>query len=275
MNTNWPKALLICVLALALLAPTAVSAQGGHGGHESGNGDDAQMSEQTAEMMESIEELRQLSGREFEIGYVNRIIPHHEGALEMAEMVVNDAPHKQVREAAARIIEDQKREIEMLTEFVRDTYNEEVDPDERQMMDHGMMMPMRENPGSEMAEKMFLLMMREHHQTAVEMGQIVLERAESYEEGLLLQAISMVESQRAEQEQFGEWLKDWYGIEAPEPTGDMMAAAQLAMGQTQMPEAGAGGMSRSEGGNEALPIVVALGLLTLAVGAYSLRSRLT
>lgn len=273
MNTNWPKALLICVLALALLAPTVVSAQGGHGGHETGNGDDAQMSEQTAQMMESIEELRQLSGREFEIGYVNRIIPHHEGALEMAEIVVNDAPHSEVRQAAARISEDQKREIRELTDFLRDTYNEEVDPDERQMMDHGMMMPMQENPGSEMAEKMFLLMMREHHQTAVEMGQIVLERAESDEE-LLRQAISMVESQRAEQEQFAEWLKDWYGIEAPEPTGDMMAAAQLAMGVTQMPETGAGGMSRSEGGNEALPIVVALGLLALAVGAYSLRRRL-
>lgn len=273
MNTNWFKSLLICVLGLALLAPTATSAQGGHGGHETGNGDDAQMSEQTAQMMESIEELRQLSGREFEIGYVNRIIPHHEGALEMAEIVVNDAPHSEVRQAAARIIEDQKREIRELTDFLRDTYNEEVDPDERQMMDHGMMMPMQENPGSEMAEKMFLLMMREHHQTAVEMGQIVLERAESDEE-LLRQAISMVESQRAEQEQFAEWLKDWYGIEAPEPTGDMMAAAQLAMGVTQMPETGAGGMSRSEGGNEALPIVVALGLLALAVGAYSLRRRL-
>ncbi|MDP9383507.1 MAG: DUF305 domain-containing protein [Chloroflexota bacterium] len=273
MITNWSRALLVCVLTLALLAPSAAFAQGGHGGHETGNGDDTQMSEETAEMMESIEELRQLSGREFEIGYINRIIPHHEGALDMAEMLVNDAPHKEVREAAARIIEDQRREIRELTDFLHDTYNEEVDPDERQMMDHSMMMPMHENPGSEMAEKIFLLMMREHHQTAVEMGQIVLERAQSEE--LLEQARGMVQSQREEQEQFAEWLEEWYGIEAPEPMGDMMAAAQLAMGETQMPEAGAGGMARSARGNEALPIVAALALLALVVGAHTLRRRLT
>jgi uncharacterized protein (DUF305 family) len=270
LNTNWPKALLICVLALALLAPTAVSAQGGHGGHESGNGDDAQMSEQTAQMMESIEELRRLSGREFEIGYVNRIIPHHEGALEMAEMVVNDAPHQEVRGAAARIIEDQKREIRELTDFLRDTYNAEVDPDERQMMDHGMMMPMHENPGSQTAEKMFLLMMREHHQTAVEMGQIVLERGQSEE--LLEQARGMVQSQREEQERFAGWLEEWYGIEAPEPTGDMMAATEHAVG-TDMPNAGAGGMSRAAGDNGPVVIPVILGLLALMTGTYILRHR--
>ncbi len=266
LNTNWTRMLTVCVLALALLLPTAAFAQGGHGGHETG--DDGQMSEETAQMMESIEELRQLSGREFEIGYVNRIIPHHEGALEMAEMVVDDAPHKEVRDAAARIIEDQEREIEMLTGFLRDTYGVELDRDERQLMSEDMM-GMIEDAEPQMGEQMFLLMMREHHQTAIEMGEIVLERAESEE--LLEQAREMIRSQREEQEQFAEWLQEWYGIEAPEPTGDMMAADH-AMG-TGMPNAGAGGMSRGTEDNASVLVAAVLGLLVLMTGGYMLRRR--
>lgn len=269
MNIHRHTVLLALALALALLAPGVARAQGEHEGHAAESGDE-QMSESAMAMMESIEELRELSGRELEVGYVNRIIPHHEGALEMAEMVVDAAPHREVREAAARIIEDQKREIEQLTTFQREELGAELDRDERQAMDHGMMMPMHEDPGSESAEKLFLLMMREHHQTAVEMGEIVLERAES--EALLDQARGMVESQRAEQEQFAEWLKEWYDVEAPEPTGDMMAAAELAVG-ADMPEAGAGGLSGSGGGSALLPASLLAGLAALVV-AYGARRRI-
>lgn len=251
------RALATMLLALALLPATAM-AQGEHGGHDA----------DTAAMMESLEELRALSGEEFEAGYVNRIIPHHEGAVEMAEMVVDRAPHEEVRRAAARIVEDQEREIEQLTSFLRDELGEELDRDERQAMADTMMGEI-EDAEPEMAEKMFLLMMREHHQSAVEMGGIAIEKATS---GVIReQAEQMVRSQREEQAEFAGYLQQFYGIQAPEPTGDMTAAMELAM-DAQMPGAGGGAASGVAGRVG----VVALGigaLLAAIAGGYALRRR--
>lgn len=253
------RILFIALLAL-LLASGAARADGDMGDHDM---DGAEMQE----MMESIEELEGLEGPEFEIAYVNRIIPHHEGAVEMARTVVDRAPHREVRDAAAKIIEDQEAEIEMLTGFLEGEYGEELDRDERQVMDESMMRHLDE-ASPEMAEKMFLLMMREHHQTAVEMGEIALDRGRSEE--ILGQAKEMVESQRAEQDLFAGWLEAWHGIDAPAPTGDMMAAMELAM-DMEMPDAGGGALSGPTGG---IPLgFAALGLLG-ALAAYVLRRRL-
>lgn len=46
---------------------------------------------------------------------------------------------------------------------------------------------------------------------------------------LLDQAQAMVDSQRAEQDKFATYLAEWYGVDAPEPTGDMQAAMELAL----------------------------------------------
>jgi uncharacterized protein (DUF305 family) len=244
--------------ALALGAGVAgAQGHGGHGGDEAGK----------SGLVESMEELEGMSGREFELGYVNRIVPHHEGAVEMAELVKDMAPHKQVRELAARIIEDQNREIRELTGFLKREYGVGVDPDERQMMDHGMMAPMHDEPGSAIAEKMFLLMMREHHQGALDLGNLALEEGTSPE--IRRQARGMIESQRAEQDLFARWLRDWYGIRAPEPTGDMMAAARFAT-PTGLPDTGEGGLRRREGATAA----VAAAALGAVAGVLLLRRRL-
>jgi len=81
----------------------------------------------------------------------------------------------------------------------------------------------------------------------------------------------MIQSQRAEQERFAEWLDAWYGIAAPEPTGDMMKAAELAMG-ADMPDAGAGGMARSQSAGPVFALGVVLLLLAI-VGGMTVRRR--
>lgn len=250
--------MLVALLAFTLLAPGAATADS-HSMQMSGDMGDGDM----MQMMDgALSDLEALEGEEFEVAYVNQIIPHHEGALEMAQAVVDRAPNGEVRDAAARIIEDQQREIEELTAFLRDTYGREVKPDQRMVMDPSMMKQM-DSADPAMAEQMFLLGMREHHETAVEMGEIALEKAQSEE--ILSQAENMVSSQRAEQEEFAGYLEDFHGIEAPAPTGDMMGAMQLAMDS---------GMQMPETGGPSLPAITALGaalLAALAAGAYALR----
>ena len=247
--------LLVALLAFTLLIPGVAAA----------NSDSMQMDGGSMQMMDdALADLEAApEGKEFEIMYVNQIIPHHQGALEMAQAVVDRAPNQEVRDAAARIIEDQQREIEDLTTFLNDTYGQEVKPDERMAMDSSMMEQMA-SADPAMAEKMFLLGMREHHETAIEMGEIALEKAESEE--ILSQAENMVSSQRAEQDEFAGYLREFYGIEAPEPTGNMQKAMQVAMEGS--------GMRMPETGGLSLPTVaalVAIALATLIAGAYALR----
>lgn len=256
--------LLAAVLAFALLTPGIAAASSHDGSMQMDGGmqmgDDGMMQGMNSAMAD----LEALEGKEFEVAYINQIIPHHQGALEMAQAVVDRAPNPEVREAAARIIEDQEREIGELTAFLRDAYGQEVSPDERMAMDPSMNDQM-ETADPAMAEQMFLLGMREHHESAVQMGEIVLQKAQS--QPLLDQARTMVDSQRAEQEEFAGYLQQFYSIEAPAPTGDMMQAMQAAVGDgsTQMPQTG---------GISPLGLAVAAGaLVTLvaAAGAYALR----
>jgi LPXTG-motif cell wall-anchored protein len=87
-----------------------------------------------------------------------------------------------------------------------------------------------------MREKMVLAMMREHHQSAIDMGELALQKATSQE--LKDQAQQMIDAQRAEQEQFGTWLQQWYGMTPPAPTGDMQDGMDAVMDML-MPATGA------------------------------------
>ena len=212
---------------------------------------------------ESIDELSQLSGEEFEIGYINRIVPHHQSALEMSMIIQQKAPTQQLRNDAAMMIEEQQSEIEQLTSYLSSTYGQEVEPDPRFVMPDSMMQELR-NATPEMAEIMFLNMIREHHQSAIDLGELVLEKTDT--QLLLDQATMMIESQRTQQDQFAGYLSDWYGIDALEPTGDMQAAMEYAMSVTMnlpgLPNTGGGGTASASGGNPS-------GLLMLTIGSLA------
>ncbi len=256
-------ALLAFTLLASGLAGAASSQKGG-----STQMDDMNDMDMMQMMDEAMTDLEDLEGEEFEVEYVNQIIPHHQGALEMAQAVVDRAPNQEVRDAAARVIEDQNREIEELTTFLRDTYDQEVQPDERMAMMPSMIEEMNSaDPAT--AEKMFLLGMREHHQSAIEMGEMALEKAQS--DTILTQAENMVSSQQAEQEEFAGYLQTFYDIEAPEPTGDMEQSMSLAMSSgssSSLPKSG--GMSV---GSLSSVAVLASALLVAAtlVGGFALR----
>jgi uncharacterized protein (DUF305 family) len=256
---TFSAALVAAVLATAaLLLSSGVGGANGHGGGMNMDGGSMQMGggDMMGQMNSALSDLEQLEGKKFEIAYVNQIIAHHKAALEMAHSVVDRAPNPEVRDAAAKIIDDQQKEIDELTTFLQQEYGQKPDPDERMSNMPGMMRQM-DNADPATAGKMFLLMMREHHEIAMQMGQIAQDKAKS--QPILDQATTMIETQSAEQEEFAGYLQQFYGIDAPKPTGDMMRAMQLAMdGGTQMPDTGG------------LPLVP-IGAAALAAGAYALR----
>lgn len=223
---------------------------------------------------QSIQELRQLNGGAFEIGYINRIIPHHQGALAAAQIIAQKATHPELRDEAQQMIKEQQDEIAMLTTYLRQTYNQSVQPDQRFVMMPDMLQMLRDADPM-MAEQMFLLMMREHHQSANELGAVVLSKPAA--QPLKDQAQMMVTSQTAQQGRFANYLKAWYNVTAPTPTGDMQAAMELATqtggGMPGLPNTGGGGMADARPATTLIPLVAAGALLALLVGGAARRYR--
>ena len=65
-----------------------------------------------------LQELESATGADFDRLFLEGMIKHHEGAIEMAEMVT-DSQNPEVSALAKRIIKAQKAEIELMKELLR------------------------------------------------------------------------------------------------------------------------------------------------------------
>jgi uncharacterized protein (DUF305 family) len=84
-------------------------------------------------------------------------------------------------------------------------------------MSMGMNMDMLMGLEGEAFEQAFLTMMRQHHQSAIEMSQWTLERTQDQQ--IQEAAQKVIDEQQTETEQIDAWLQEWYG--GTETTTDM------------------------------------------------------
>ena len=150
-----------------------------------------------------------------DVTFVQGMIPHHRGALEMAQMAEGRAEDPRVLDLAARIEAEQQPEIDTMTGWLEE-WGEPV-PDESDGgmggMDHGSMdmggmsmegMSMEDMAALEAAtgtefDRMWLEMMIVHHRGAVEMAET--EIAEGSNPDAIALAEQIVDSQSAEIEE--------------------------------------------------------------------------
>ena len=147
--------------------------------------------------------------------FIEEMIPHHEGAIEMAKVALEKSERPEVLSLANGIIEAQTREISDMRSWYRDWFGIEV-PDGGGMM-HGMsgdmhmegmvgdLEKLRAAPDFDME---FLAQMIVHHEMAVMMGQMLKEGTTRQEMKQL--ADNIVTSQTQEIEAMRSWLKAWY-----------------------------------------------------------------
>ncbi len=179
------------------------------------------------QQQQSIQELRGLTGPALEIGFIDRTIPHHQSAIQMAMVIAAKGVHPEVRAVVQMIIMTQREEIAQLTDDLHTRYGRAVQPDPRFMMQPSEM-AMLQQASPQMAEKMFMLMMREHHQSLNDMAQVVVQQGAPHVEFRDL-ALHMLGDQVEQQGQLYTLLHDLYGITPPAPTGNIKRGMQLAL----------------------------------------------
>jgi uncharacterized protein (DUF305 family) len=134
-----------------------------------------------------------------DVVFAQQMIPHHEQAVEMADLAADRAESQEVKDLAADIEAAQGPEIETMTGWL-EAWGEDVPDAGMSGMDHGDtssddmdgMMSDDDMAGLETAsgqefDQMFLTMMIEHHEGAIDMAQT--ERAD----GEFPDAIAMAE----------------------------------------------------------------------------------
>jgi uncharacterized protein (DUF305 family) len=155
--------------------------------------------------------------------FIEMMIPHHEGAVDMAELALNKAKRPEIKQFAEAIKKDQAKEIQQMQAWYKQWYGKDVPAASAGGMDHSMhqgkagmdggMMGMMEMDVAELKkasdfDREFIKQMIPHHQSAVMMAQMVVDSAEHPEIRNLAQAI--VKSQNAEIEQMQKWQQAWY-----------------------------------------------------------------
>lgn len=60
------------------------------------------------------------TGDDFDKAFIEGMIPHHQGAIDMANMALISAKHGEIREMATEIITAQQREIDMMNQWLKD-----------------------------------------------------------------------------------------------------------------------------------------------------------
>ena len=147
----------------------------------------------------------------FDAQFLDTMIAHHTGAVEMAQMVAGKTENQELNRFAQKIISDQNREIAQMKSWREQWFAGKTSALNMDMpgMKESMAMDMSKLDSARGArfDLAFVEAMTPHHVGAVVMSQDALKRAEHQEIKTL--ATEIIKSQTAEIEQMRDWQTKW------------------------------------------------------------------
>lgn len=155
----------------------------------------------------------------YDLRFLDSMIPHHQGALVMAQEVLEKSKRPELIKLAKGIITDQKKEIAQMQQWRKQWYpkasatpimwHAAMNHEMAMTAEHKQSMMMSMSLGKADAEfdVRFLDAMIPHHQGAVTMGQDLLKKSKRPEMKKLAQNI--IKSQQAEIDLMTQWQKEW------------------------------------------------------------------
>ncbi len=158
--------------------------------------------------------------KNFDLRFMDAMIPHHKGAVEMAQEALQKSKRPEIKKLAQSIIADQDKEIAQMQQWRKAWYASAAstpmawDSGTKGMMpmsqDHmnSMMMNMDLGAADDQFDLRFINAMTPHHESAIVMANDALQKSTRPEVQKLAKAI--VSSQQAEAAQMKQWRKAWY-----------------------------------------------------------------
>lgn len=167
------------------------------------------------------------------------MVPHHQMAVEMAEMAQQQADHQEIKTLADAIISAQEQEITELNAIAKQlgvtpghagTHGSDMDhgalSDDAKTLglsdaQMGMSMDMDHLDGSKSFDLTFIDQMTVHHQGAINMAKAQLAHGSNPQLKKLSEAI--VSAQQQEIDEMSQWRADWYpdaGAPSNSPASD-------------------------------------------------------
>jgi uncharacterized protein (DUF305 family) len=201
------------LLAVAFLLAACGGAGSGQQGNETGAGGHGQMDHGSMGMgpkgmaRQMVMENSEYSDRAF----IDAMVPHHQGAIALAEVALKNAEHEEIKELSRNIVSTQQSEIEELKSIKKEEFGTSQVPMEmspEQMRGMGMMMNPQELANREPFDEALIEAMIPHHQAAIYMSQVAQEESKIPEIKEL--AGNMVSAQQQEIEQMLQWRQQWY-----------------------------------------------------------------
>ena len=214
MQKKYSRSLLLPALVLAAILALVVSCANSGGGEEqgsSGSEDGMQGMAHGSETTDEASEMLVENGEYSDERFVDAMVPHHQGAIEMAQVALENAEHPEILALAEEIVAAQDTEIGQLKSIKQEQFGiSEVSMDRsaEEMEGMGMAVDPQELANEEPFDKAFIDNMIPHHESAMEMAQVALEESENPEIRQIAAAI--VDAQEREIEQMTSWRDEWY-----------------------------------------------------------------
>ncbi|AFZ48043.1 protein of unknown function DUF305 [Cyanobacterium stanieri PCC 7202] len=157
---------------------------------------------------------------QYELRFIDAMIPHHQGALIMAQDAIENSSREEINALATQIVEAQQIEILEMQQWREQWYPEAPetptawDPQTNQTVPmtpeqiSAMRMDMDLGVGDEEFDLRFINAMIPHHQAAIIMAEDALEKSDNPEIQALAQNVIM--TQQAEIDQLEQWRNEWY-----------------------------------------------------------------
>lgn len=191
-KSKWRRPMLMVAALLTVLGALAVS----------GCGSDDEASTSSA-------------GSGVDLAFVQEMVPHHNSAVAMATTAQTRSDRSEIKELADSIIKSQNTEIAQMKAISKRLLADGVKVGDLGVPEHMMGMS-----GDEMAletaepfDREFIDMMVPHHQGAIAMARVVLEKGQDSEVKDLAQEI--IDAQSREIGEMNTWREKWYGAASP------------------------------------------------------------
>ncbi len=151
--------------------------------------------------------------------FMMMMIPHHEGAIAMADLALTRAQHPEIKQLAKNIKTSQNSEIKQMRTWYKKWYGTSVPKMDKNMGNMGMMHSnnkMMSGMNSDLTalrnaknfDQAFIQEMIPHHQMAVTMAKDLIPNSKHPEMKKLAQEI--IQAQNKEINEMKTWQKKWY-----------------------------------------------------------------